>query len=496
MKYNFKILRLLFLILFLIFNSCAVENFEENERSVDAGIKTRIVNFNEFKNNSKASNLINSLLTNQGTSNGTLNRIIQDPIRNFSFDTNDGLYLEYLNLHTYTFPIKRPVDNGKLENLVISLQNDGTYKVKLYVYNLTSQEKIDLELNKLNRIQNPVTSINIENFDTSFITESCEEITETIWVSCGSGNHNSSNLQDWHYCSSATKPRVYTRTRIKCITDSGGSEGGSGNSGGPPAGGSGGEPSEEPNFPTAQTPPEDYVLGISQPVKPKPTINNSPCDSIRSIITAQQGKVKNEINWLKTKVTGDSEFAVEVRKINNPDGTFQFDTTRSTDSQQFQASITLTEKSIGGLHNHPKRGNSIPSFQDLKWLLTCYETVTPGRKPYSFLMTICTGSNGNPQIYNTKINNISMLRDAVNSVWNNQKYASITDEKIRMKAILKDESLYYQGDPANLEKLFLQKYGSSGIDLYRSTDYDNLDWKKLELNSNPNSSTPVIANPC
>jgi hypothetical protein len=111
-------------------------------------------------------------------------------------------------------------------------------------------------------------------------------------------------------------------------------------------------------------------------------------------------------------------------------------------------------------------------------------------------MTICHGLDGNPIVYNTKINNITALRDAVNLIWTSQKYSSYIDEKERTQKILEDESIYYGSDPSKLEKLFLEKYDNFGIDLYRSSDFENLDWKKLELNSNPNSSTPVIAKPC
>ena len=59
----------------------------------------------------------------------------------FTINTDVANYLEYGAYHSYTFPVSRSVDNGLLENLLLSLQNDGTYKSILIAYDVTEIEK-------------------------------------------------------------------------------------------------------------------------------------------------------------------------------------------------------------------------------------------------------------------------------------------------------------------------------------------------------------------
>ncbi|REE06935.1 hypothetical protein DFQ09_1263 [Winogradskyella pacifica] len=63
----------------------------------------------------------------------------------FTIDTDVANYIEYGAYHSYTFPVYRTTDNGLIENLLLSLQNDGNYKAYLITYNLTEQEKEQIQ---------------------------------------------------------------------------------------------------------------------------------------------------------------------------------------------------------------------------------------------------------------------------------------------------------------------------------------------------------------
>ncbi len=54
----------------------------------------------------------------------------------FTIDTDISNYIEYGAYHSYTFPITRIEGNGLVENLLLSLQIDGTYKAYLVTYDL------------------------------------------------------------------------------------------------------------------------------------------------------------------------------------------------------------------------------------------------------------------------------------------------------------------------------------------------------------------------
>ncbi|MEC3877052.1 hypothetical protein [Chryseobacterium salviniae] len=65
-----------------------------------------------------------------------------------SIDTEDVVYIEYGPYHTYTFKINRdnaPAD-APVENLILSLEPDGTYKELVKTYNLTQNDWLELSL--------------------------------------------------------------------------------------------------------------------------------------------------------------------------------------------------------------------------------------------------------------------------------------------------------------------------------------------------------------
>ena len=234
-----------------------------------------------------------------------MKRSITDILNNFKIDTDEGVYLQYANLHSFTFSIHREVDNGKLENLVLSYQNDGTYNVKILKYDLTAQEKIDLQNDRLKTIQNPIITIPLQSFNTNLVFDSCGEYTETIYVTCSSGHHSFGNgtafdCSFWNL-SGGTPPRVYTVTKYKCI-DAGGSSGGGGSSPidsgfGPnptPGGGGGGlvDNTYPIKYPTHETNPVDYEEGISAPV-----LNSENSDDIRNMGLFYQNLSPQQRQW-------------------------------------------------------------------------------------------------------------------------------------------------------------------------------------------------------
>lgn len=271
-------------VLSITFTSCHDDDLHEHDHNVKAGIKTTKITYTEFKKHTKAFNMVADVNKQQlRASSAKHNKIVKDTINGFTVDTREGLYLQYANLHSFTFPIYREEDTDLLENLVLSYQNDGSYKVKILKYNLTAQEKADLEFGQLKSIQNPIVTIPLEDFDTGLVVNGCGTYTETIYTACSSGNHsfatgNAMSCEYWNL-QAGMPPQVYTVTKIKCIDagDSGGGgpiDGGFGS--GPVVGGGGGgsigNVDLPVDFPTPDTDPREYELGISLPVL---TLENS-----------------------------------------------------------------------------------------------------------------------------------------------------------------------------------------------------------------------------
>ncbi len=399
-KKQFRILSILILITLFAFIGCNDDNLHEHKYDAEAGIKSRKISFNEFKNHTEAFDLVADVNKKQSESNSALNKIIKDTLNNFTIDTQEGLYLQYANLHSFTFPIHREEDNGKLENLVLSYQNDGSYKVKILKYDLTPQEKADLELDQLKNIQNPIITIPIENFNTNLVVNGCETITETIWVSCGHGVHNSSNVNSWPSCTSDTPPRVFTASRIKCI-DAGDSTGGVGNPidggfgpGSTPGGGGGpADNSFPPEYPTPETEIQDYEEGISAVVKP--SLNapaKTPCGELIKLTSNiyMQGALANL--QTKTNLTRESGFSISKRDATNYNNPLPCNASPSNPNE---IKMPTGGKNIGAFHTHPiaSATDIVPMFSDgdinwLFWVAQRNEAPRQGKVYEEFFLTL------------------------------------------------------------------------------------------------------------
>ncbi|MBC7523951.1 MAG: hypothetical protein H7239_05885 [Flavobacterium sp.] len=254
----------------ILFTSCEKEPLQEEQHAnYESNIKKTKVNFANFKENNKAFDVFKNLnlidtkpiIKNSNVQNATS--------YDFEIDFNDGTHFSYHNLESYTFPIKRVIDNGLLENIVISEHTDGKYYAKLLKYNLTSQEKIDLANDELKSIQNPiVTEVLGEYSFGNQIQSDCGFATITIITACVNGHTSASQCQ----LTGAAAPRIRSITvAIDCNGGELGGGGGTGDGSGGyygnpffPGGGGGGYIT--PNFPNETTPTEYYENGISEPV--------------------------------------------------------------------------------------------------------------------------------------------------------------------------------------------------------------------------------------
>lgn len=379
-KTKFKILSILILTSLLAFIGCNDDDLHSHNHEAKAGIKSSKITFNEFKKYTKAFNLVADVNKKQNESNATLNKIVKDTVNNFTIDTQEGLYLQYANLHSFTFPIRREVDNGKLENLVLSYQNNGSYKVKILQYDLTAQEKIDLELDQLKTIQNPIVTIPIENFDTNLVVNGCETVTELVVIPCSEGVHNSGNLEDWWRCTATTPGRVYAVSRIECI-DAGDSVGGgdpnNGGLGWEPVGG--GDSNYPPEYPTSQTDPEDYEEGISAPTKFLDKPEKTPCEELNRLTNI--AATKNALSGLSSKVNLNNEFGFSISTNNT--GSYSAPVECNSNALNAnQINMPVGGNIIGAFHTHPLASTSeiFPMFTDgdINWLFwVAYSNSTP-----------------------------------------------------------------------------------------------------------------------
>ena len=102
------------------------------------------IDYQTVQQNNRLVNSITKIKEQKDTKgSSTQNRLVHSSTYNFYIDTNVATYMENADgsYHSYTFPVIRDNPTVALENILFSLQADGTYKVSLVSYNLTENEK-------------------------------------------------------------------------------------------------------------------------------------------------------------------------------------------------------------------------------------------------------------------------------------------------------------------------------------------------------------------
>lgn len=128
------------LLLILVLVSCQQDDNIKNMNS-SSGFKT--ISFEDLQSQPKALQKINSIITSMESKSG-----VYDSKYRFTVNTDQILMFEDSGFQSFTFSITPDHDKGYVENLVLNLEEDGSYSVYCAIYNLTSQEKELLAQNK------------------------------------------------------------------------------------------------------------------------------------------------------------------------------------------------------------------------------------------------------------------------------------------------------------------------------------------------------------
>ncbi len=203
---------------FLLFG-CREENLTfENETIPDnQKVSFRTINLEK-----------SSLIAQKASFSGILQK---DSTESF-IDYNHVEYLQYGDRETYTFKILNSNPDAPFQNIVVTQYPNGEIKTKIVSYNLTGHEKSQLlkgnGIDYAGKVSSVTTDANALNgkFESN---GRCYRET-TVYIQCGSGQHNSTNIQDWGQCTHPQKPQTYVKIEeISCT----GNGGGTGTIGGP-----------------------------------------------------------------------------------------------------------------------------------------------------------------------------------------------------------------------------------------------------------------------
>lgn len=103
-------------------------------------------------------------------------RIVTDSIYGFTIDTDTAIYIENGSYHSYTFPIRNTSDNGLEENLLLSVQEDGTYDAFIVIYTLTTSEKMAIHQGNYVSLTDKATFTTLDNYDATAVFNTSREI--------------------------------------------------------------------------------------------------------------------------------------------------------------------------------------------------------------------------------------------------------------------------------------------------------------------------------
>ncbi|GAA3792578.1 hypothetical protein GCM10022271_26140 [Corallibacter vietnamensis] len=177
-------------------------------------LQIKIIKNKEIFSNNKLFSKLHEFSTIKNTENSQ-NKTVYNAVYDFYIDTDIANYIETDANHSYTFPIYRNTSSNLIENLLLSLQEDGTYKAYLIAYHFSEEQK-----NQVNNLQNIVGDYDLDiiELDDDFsedifgkmIYEDGYCVTRTVyhtnpdgtWVYTGSCPWEA--IGNYEYCSSYT----------------------------------------------------------------------------------------------------------------------------------------------------------------------------------------------------------------------------------------------------------------------------------------------------
>ena len=249
-----------------------------------------------------------------------------------SIDTDDVVYIEYGPYHTYTFKINREnaTANAPVENLILSLEPDGTYKELVKTYNLTQNDWHELSLGNGIDLEGKTTTVEVAKgtyYQANAKSSGCSYQSQQVYQACCHGVHGEGNIGEWGNCTCTGNglPKMYTIEILVCPPEPGApTTGWTPTPSSPTApSGVGGEPLDGGSTSGSETNPTDpnTVEGAQGQLGGTPTLPllqvgvnpNTPCGQLK--IVSENTNVKAKFTTLKNNITGTNEKGILIRDV-------------------------------------------------------------------------------------------------------------------------------------------------------------------------------------
>lgn len=131
------------LCLFSLLIGCSKDDFEAIQNSSRSITTTKTISLEEF--GQRTAPFEKYRQTQNNIARAKTSKLLYNARYSFTIDTDKIVYMEKDGKHSYTFPIYRDTDNGKVENYIINENDLGEFEEFIAKYNLTEQEKEKIE---------------------------------------------------------------------------------------------------------------------------------------------------------------------------------------------------------------------------------------------------------------------------------------------------------------------------------------------------------------
>ncbi|WP_299885283.1 hypothetical protein [uncultured Lacinutrix sp.] len=393
-----------FFIICICFASCNDDEVLIDEKNItESKYKIEIKTESDFYKNLKLANKLEKfkkVKTNQQS------RDVQNSEYGFTIDTDYAKYVEFLedNTHSYTFPIIRDQPNEITENLVLSLQADGTYKAFIVAYYFPDFDNIGVKSQEI-------------DLDSSTILNDIQQRECVSWFSCNEWINicNCDNPEDTEWiCTSVTYNQICDQSEAIVAGPSAGG-GGITTTGTNPDSGSqwnntiwtSGGGSNSSN--TGST-------NISPTVITSPfTINSSHIKSLNRL--TEKPQIKDKIAYLKTKTTGDIEYGFQFNRNGNTNLSNYYNISSGipdVDNHGFKFEPPASFLTDAQMHNHYAGAASAFTSRDL---FNFVKQTNNSNNPDIAAILVAP----NLKVYALKINNVTLAAEFAENYLTNNK---------------------------------------------------------------------------
>lgn len=467
----------------------------------------KVLRKNDIIKNSKVYSSINK--TNGKLKRGSLNKVVSDSKTNIEIDTDYAKYLEKDNgYHSYTFLVINTPEGGGLENVLLSLQNDGNYKEILIHYNISDEEISMLNNGEFVNFEGRITSsvinsnFSYEALSKVFWNDGCMyETTGDPERFCCQGVHAYS-LGNASQCTLAPYCKPFASTLSTSILYCNPTGGDNSNTDGEQTGdgtvNGSGDPSSDEND-------ESAVVSCSrnciEDIEVLPPTN---CDELKKLTEVPTYTIAPPLLSPKSALE-----SLELKLDKEDEHGFSFK--HNSEFNAFANKVDLVGSSIinypphanifGGVHTHPNDGVVIPMFShaDIKCLLDFSKNYNSGTEsPSSLFVHVLVSSHGTYALKIKNIENLNNLTEIYNDVRKKRIFERNLDRKLGK--FYDKNTAQLTGSPNDYQKAFLKfinnfdNEGSSlGVSLYK-LDNSLSNWEEITLDSNEADGTKEI--PC